>query len=967
MAEAAGLAIGAVSMLTVFENIFNLFGILADSRKFGHDYKVLETKFDFEKTLLQWIDRVGLLGPDYDRRLDDPRTKSLIEETLAGIKLLLDDTSELRERYGLVEVTKSTTDGTVARNRPPAPKASDHRFEDFIEKFARLKVQILDYNKRTPFSKKVRWVIRDKPKFKELLQELDDFITKLNCIIPARDDRSYRQVMADEDLKTIQDVNQLKIILEASLGSQVPFAQSAEKALRRACEDRILNKLWFRKMEDRKQSIEIEHERTLRWVLEPPEDDVPWDDFAKWLQFQCGIYWISGKAGSGKSTLMKYLFSNNRTRELLSQWAGEAQCYLSDFFFLNLGTAEQRSQEGLSRALLFQILSHHRSLIPEALPSMWKELRDSPPNSEQIDLPSPAETKFAFNVITNSLNDLGRYCFFIDGLDEFAGDYTQAIEFVTVLAANPNIKIVLSSRPIPECVEALDSMPKLQLHDLNRSDISLYVQDAIGSEKYMQRLLRRHEHQARQIICDIANKAFGIFLWVVLACRSLRNGFTHHESLEELRRRVDELPPELESMFKHMLGNINQRHREQGFRLLRICYAYEQYNDQNKPFFNGQGPMQTLGLALVDDYHIHPRRVQPLIREQKREACEDLECVLRSRCGGLLEIYPGYFPRTQCIYGKWDLNHDSLIYSNVRFMHRTVFEFLDTTWHLECLSTRNIGFSATEALSLFYLHLAMQYVSSGRRHTEADRCLEYGIFWGRRADAHISNASIFFGNLQPILDGVSVMEPLGKNPHDRYPYLSRLWDLSQEHTKPFGQETGLILAIESGAINHVRAHSHLIALVNHKGFPCGCLPLFFSAFSRSMPSADMIDLLLSSGCNPNESVLGLYLTPWTLWLGRARHSVSAKADGMLEILRSMELFVLAGADLQVPGLRLERWLAGVTHNDDFSELVKERARVLAPEVKGRMSRAMRHRAERKKHGWTEHGLSRKRTRRWKWR
>lgn len=32
------------------------------------------------------------------------------------------------------------------------------------------------------------------------------------------------------------------------------------------------------------------------------------DSIAEWLESGSGVYWISGKAGSGKSTLMKHLF-----------------------------------------------------------------------------------------------------------------------------------------------------------------------------------------------------------------------------------------------------------------------------------------------------------------------------------------------------------------------------------------------------------------------------------------------------------------------------------------------------------------------------------------------------------------------------------------------------------------------------------------------------------------------------------
>lgn len=38
-----------------------------------------------------------------------------------------------------------------------------------------------------------------------------------------------------------------------------------------------------------------------------------WNDFVAWLEEGDGLYWIAGKAGSGKSTLMKYIASHPST------------------------------------------------------------------------------------------------------------------------------------------------------------------------------------------------------------------------------------------------------------------------------------------------------------------------------------------------------------------------------------------------------------------------------------------------------------------------------------------------------------------------------------------------------------------------------------------------------------------------------------------------------------------------------
>lgn len=63
------------------------------------------------------------------------------------------------------------------------------------------------------------------------------------------------------------------------------------------------------------------------------------------------------------------------------------------------------------------------------------------------------------------------------------------------------------------------------------------------------KLAEKHPLEAQEILDDIVNKSSGVFLWVVLACRSLLSGFASHGRVSELRQSADELPAELEDMF----------------------------------------------------------------------------------------------------------------------------------------------------------------------------------------------------------------------------------------------------------------------------------------------------------------------------------------------------------------------------------------------------------------------------------
>lgn len=75
-----------------------------------------------------------------------------------------------------------------------------------------------------------------------------------------------------------------------------------------------------------------------------------------WLHKGEGIFWISGRPASGKSTFMKFLHNDERTSRLLRGWQSTGDHVEANFFFHYRGSAIQKSFEGLLRGILSQIL-----------------------------------------------------------------------------------------------------------------------------------------------------------------------------------------------------------------------------------------------------------------------------------------------------------------------------------------------------------------------------------------------------------------------------------------------------------------------------------------------------------------------------------------------------------------------------------------------------------------------------------
>jgi hypothetical protein len=175
-----------------------------------------------------------------------------------------------------------------------------------------------------------------------------------------------------------------RVIVDAFLpdqenDSQIVFeTREKEECLRKDVNRDILESLQFEAQTERYEGIAEAHERTFKWIYQKtqPEDN-HWDNFVDWLEYGNGLYWINGKAGSGKSTLMKYICHNSLTCDYLATWAQGKRLCTAEFYFWDLGTSLQKSQIGLFRSLLCEILRQAPTLIPLVVPETWAMLYSS--------------------------------------------------------------------------------------------------------------------------------------------------------------------------------------------------------------------------------------------------------------------------------------------------------------------------------------------------------------------------------------------------------------------------------------------------------------------------------------------------------------------------------------------------------------------------------------------------------------
>ncbi|KAF1941721.1 hypothetical protein EJ02DRAFT_444633 [Clathrospora elynae] len=255
-----------------------------------------------------------------------------------------------------------------------------------------------------------------------------------------------------------------------------------DTARQRVAQHRIRKCLAFSDMHEGFDIVDEAHYDTYRWMLEEDADNESFcipearDKFLAWLASGTGIFQVAGKLSSGKLTLMKFLCGHPRTRL-------------------------QKSHVELLRAVLYDIL--------EACP----ELSD-----EFFAYPDKAVSE-AFKRLLNQIDIYGgyRFCIFINALDEYEETNQQGYrDMVNVLNdwteyANGAVKLCNTSK----------AEKRVRLQDLTRGDMLKFTRDRL---KDIPDLTQRE-----RLVEDIAERSDGIFLWVVLVVKALR------EALEDGR------------------------------------------------------------------------------------------------------------------------------------------------------------------------------------------------------------------------------------------------------------------------------------------------------------------------------------------------------------------------------------------------------------------------------------------------
>ncbi|KAK3367650.1 hypothetical protein B0H63DRAFT_363599, partial [Podospora didyma] len=483
-----------------------------------------------------------------------------------------------------------------------------------------------------------------------------------------------RTQTSQEAAQTRQEITKASVSTTRQLSQKLEqLSIDDERASRHA---KLLGSLKYDGINDRANQITANYPDTFQWIFEGfsnvsggEEQPRPlWPLLSTWLQSDGEVYWISGKPGSGKSTLVKFVVASELTQRNLDKW--RPRTHILSHFLWAPGAEPQRSIKGIMSSLLHQSLSENELDI-DALLLQFPHLLEKDSFSDW----SAAELG---KILLSHLKVAGPRCIILDGLDEVSpndGPF-KVIQLVEELKALSNVKVCVSSRPEHILKSHFEKYPHIQIQDLTQPDIQKFTDAYLDAEMgiYVPSDYRR------RIVPHLVSAAEGVFLWVVLVLDSLRRGLHNGDTWAELEQRLYSMPRGLSNLYNDMWSRLNDDeaiYRKAGALYLSLAMSWR---GNPVPSFNLS--ILRLMAAAHPSSQLHAVALSPA--PELVQMCEKTIKDLNIRCAGLLVLRESS-RKIDLGRSEWwkpiqdETSHGCLVQyldCSIDFIHRTAYDFL---------------------------------------------------------------------------------------------------------------------------------------------------------------------------------------------------------------------------------------------------------------------------------------------------
>jgi len=535
--------------------------------------------------------------------------------------------------------------------------------------------------------------------FKKVDSMLRDFVRKLS-----EGETSMEALLNQQSESLKQHVTTKTAAITTAIGDLTVESNKAAKELdgtitninllaaQEKKRERLLASLKYSTMNSRRNQIVDPHAETFEWIFTGPqesdgdseddgsvdgdgsEDLDTWYDrslvmdasarFCGWLQDPAQpVFWISGKPGSGKSTLVKFLADDPRTRTGLTSGPEPRDVVILSHFIWSAGQPIESSAKGMLCSLIRQFLEENDEMSDKVLGEF--------PKTKGKDTCSDWSEKELRSVLVFLLgNSTKLFCVFIDGLDEISASDGQSklLELIGEIRSAPRIKMCVSSRPEPILQKHLGRFPMFRMQDLVHADIFKFT-SGILRKRLIDSSIDLGATQYRELICRICWIAEGVFLWVALAVRSLVVGLEKGDGMEELEQRLGLMPLELRDLYRAMwdrLGTEKQIYQQDAATYFNLLLLHQSEGTTDE--WGNEIRCTPLQLLLATDSNLADRALMVTSQhlppeDELRVRSNEMAHRLNTRCLGFLDI------------STWEESSHSM---GIKFIHRSAKEFLET-------------------------------------------------------------------------------------------------------------------------------------------------------------------------------------------------------------------------------------------------------------------------------------------------
>lgn len=363
-----------------------------------------------------------------------------------------------------------------------------------------------------------------------------------------------------------------------------------------------------------------------------------------WLAKDTGIFWITGRPGSGKSTAMKHLsndesetaniLQNNTEKLPMSQlsWTWSPSATFSEYidafsdakpsiprrvewciiklFVTSRGSENQRKWQPMLHGILWQLLTQRPELI-RGIMNLTKKKKTKFHSTKQNSPDASVQERYewtaeiieqALEVCKDQVSHPLKVLIVLDGLDEMQDieDIRQCISFLKRLSKSSTesqniFKVCVSSRSEQVFLDLLSGIWRIEIHDHTRDDIYQHVFSQIRKIRRFRNVEQGSiDHDLGRILDYISENAHGVFLWATSVCNMVLTALGKGEILQNAYDILVKLPREMSELYTYILRGIDPPLRTKAYIMLESV-------------LRARTPLTLLELALI--VHVTERRI----------------------------------------------------------------------------------------------------------------------------------------------------------------------------------------------------------------------------------------------------------------------------------------------------------------------------------------------------------------------